>query len=324
MDFQISLIQTFQASAPALGGLMQGIASLGQAELYLLFIPMVLWCFDRTLGLRLLVFLSVSGAINEALKIFFHAPRPYWISRDVTAYTSMTSFGLPSGHAQNAVVFFGSIAAFFRKWWVGIACIIIIFFIGLSRIYQAVHFPTDIIAGWGIGILLLLGLLYLEKPVLERTRGRSFLVQILMAFGFSLLLIGITSIALFVTGPWQVPAEWSIQAVAHTGVPIDPFVHKDTWITAGLIFGGLSGSLLCSRRFPFSIRSSASRMAARYLLGIVILFFIWISLSSLAALPGNFGYLMSYLQAALAGFWLTAGAPALFLYTGLAHPEQPS
>jgi membrane-associated phospholipid phosphatase len=324
MDFQISLIQTFQTSAPSLGGLMQGITFFGQPEFYLLFIPLILWCFDRSLGLRLLIVLSVSGAINEALKIFFHAPRPYWISPDVTAYTSMTSFGLPSGHAQNAVVFFGSIAAFARKWWIGIACIVIIFFISLSRIYQAVHFPTDIIAGWGIGILLLLGLLYLEKPVLERTRGRSFPALVIMAFGFSLLLIGITSIALFVTGPWQVPAEWSIQAVAHTGVPLDPFAHKDTWMTAGLIFGGLSGSLLCSRRFPFSIRSSAIRMAARYLLGIVILFLIWISLSGLAALPGNAGYLMTYIQAALAGFWLTAGAPALFLVTGLAHPEQHS
>jgi len=322
MDFQISLIQAFQTSAPSLGGLMQGITFFGQPEFYLLFIPLILWCFDRTLGLRLLIILSASSAINEALKIVFHAPRPYWISPEVTAYTSMTSFGLPSGHAQNAVVFFGSIAAFFRKWWIGIACIVIIFVISLSRIYQAVHFPTDIIAGVGIGILLLLGFLYLEKPVLERTRGRSFPAQVLLAFGFSLLLIGITSIALFVTGPWQVPAEWSIQAMAHTGVPLNPFAHKDTWMTAGLIFGGLSGGLLCSRRFPFRIRSSTVRMAARYLLGIVILVLIWISLSGLAALSGNAGYLMTYIRAALAGLWLTAGAPALFLYTGLAYPEQ--
>jgi len=319
MDYQIAVIHAFQVSCPGLGGLMQAAAFLGQPEFYLLVIPLILWCYDRSLGLRLLIFLSVSGAISDSLKILFHAPRPYWISPEVTAYTGMVSFGMPSGHAQNSVVLFGAIAATVRKWWIWFACIILILMIGMARVYQAVHFPLDIIAGWGIGVLLLAGLLYLEKPILQRVHGRSFLVQILLAFGLSLLFIGITGAAHQVIGSWQVPAEWSLQALARTGVPIDPLALKDTFVTAGLIFGGLSGALVSVRRFPFSTGSSPGRMAARYIVGIAILFVIWGALAVAAAWPGTGGCLMSYLRAVLAGFWITAGAPALFIRTGLAR-----
>ena len=146
---------------------MQIVAFLGQPEFYLLFIPLIFWCYDKILGLRLAIFLSISGALNDTLKIICHSPRPYWVTPDVKAFTSMSSFGMPSAHAQNALVFFGCIAATLRKKWIWILCIAIIILIGIARVYQAVHFPLDIITGWIVGLVILLLFLRFETPVVK-------------------------------------------------------------------------------------------------------------------------------------------------------------
>jgi len=317
MDLQIAFIRSFQAQLPDLGGFFTAIAFFGMPEFYLLFIPLVLWCYDRTLGLRLLVFLSISGAIADALKILFHAPRPYWISPEVKAYAAMGSFGLPSAHAQNAVVFFGAIGEALRKWQVWIACIVLMLLIGLARVYQAVHFPTDVLAGWGIGLLLLVCLVRLEKPARDLAGRWSRPVQVLMALCLSLAFIAITGLFLLLAGSWQIPAAWPALALAQAGVPIDPLVPKDTLVAAGLIFGALAGSIACPDRIASASGGTVGRMAARYLLGILVVFAIWIALSGLSALPGFPGYAASYGRAVLAGLWITWVAPALFIRFGL-------
>ncbi|MFA4875931.1 MAG: phosphatase PAP2 family protein [Methanoregula sp.] len=322
MDHQIAFIQAFQAELPGLGGFFSAIAFLGMPEFYLIFIPLVLWCYDRALGLRLIAFLSISSATGDALKILFHAPRPYWISSGVTAHASMGSFGFPSSHAQNAVVFFGTIAATVRKWWVWITCILLMILIGLARVYQGVHFPTDILAGWGIGIVLLVCFLYLEKPARIWTNRQSTSLRILLAFCLSLALIGITGLFLFVTGSWQMPSSWATLALAQTGVPVDPFMPKDTVTTAGLLFGALAGAIVCPGRIASASGGSYGRIAARYLIGIVIVLLIWAALSGPAALPGIPGYLMIYCRSTLAGIWIVLGAPALFARAGLFGPAQ--
>jgi len=66
----------------------------------------------------------------------------------------------PSGHATVSAVVYLTIGALlaaasdrlrFRFFYIGVA-VILTLLIGLSRIYLGVHYPTDVIAGWSIGI----------------------------------------------------------------------------------------------------------------------------------------------------------------------------
>jgi undecaprenyl-diphosphatase len=46
-------------------------------------------------------------------------------------------------------------ASLIKHPWAWVAAIFVIFMIGLSRLYLAVHFPHDVFAGWVLGALAL-------------------------------------------------------------------------------------------------------------------------------------------------------------------------
>jgi membrane-associated phospholipid phosphatase len=108
---------------------------LGQEDFFFLVMPALLWCVDSQLGLRVGVYLALSAGMNSLFKFAFHAPRPYWVDGGVRLLGGAeSSFGMPSGHAQNAVVVWGMLAAHLRRKWGWVVAGLLIFFIGVSRI----------------------------------------------------------------------------------------------------------------------------------------------------------------------------------------------
>src|SRR3972149_4161143 len=102
LQLQIGITIAFQQ----LGGLaavMRAFAFLGQEEFFLFALPVVYWCVDAGTGGRLGGLLVLGNSVNVLLKLAFHLPRPYWLDSRVQALATETSYGLPSGHAQNAV-----------------------------------------------------------------------------------------------------------------------------------------------------------------------------------------------------------------------------
>jgi len=102
--------------------------------------------------LFVLLTVGVGNGLNQLLKRIFSRPRP-------EIEDQLTSFSFPSGHAQISVMFFLTLAYLISKWlknkgWKFITysvMLVLIFFIGLSRIAEGHHYATDVIAGWSIG-----------------------------------------------------------------------------------------------------------------------------------------------------------------------------
>ena len=100
----------------------------------------------------------VSTILNNVLKIIFRVNRPEHY-RFITA----GGFSYPSGHAMASMTFYGFFIIFVinsnldkkYKYILSIIIFIFILFIGLSRIYLGVHYPSDIIGGWLISFILL-------------------------------------------------------------------------------------------------------------------------------------------------------------------------
>ncbi len=126
---------------------MEIFSFFGNEYFFLILLPALYWCLEATIGLRVGLILLLSTSVNDALKMAFHGPRPYWLSPEVIRYASETSFGAPSGHAQIAIGVWGMLAASLRKWWGWLIAILIILLIGISRLYLGVHFPHDVILG---------------------------------------------------------------------------------------------------------------------------------------------------------------------------------
>jgi len=110
----------------------------------------------RRIAFETVIIAIVSFGVLSVLKHYFHIDRPYVIDPRVIAYDHDDSFALPSGHALMSVVILGWVALRHPKshtvWW-GAAFLALV--IGWSRVYLGVHYPSQVIAGWIVGILIL-------------------------------------------------------------------------------------------------------------------------------------------------------------------------
>jgi undecaprenyl-diphosphatase len=104
------------------------------------------------------VLLATAGlggaALNQLIKLLVHRVRPDQVGRLVT----VQGFSFPSGHAMMSFCFYVTLAYLLvasRPTGVRIAAVVValvfVGLIGLSRIYLAVHYTSDVIGGFTAG-----------------------------------------------------------------------------------------------------------------------------------------------------------------------------
>ena len=165
IDSSIAFIIAIQGMGEWLITPMRFFSNLGTENFFFIVLPLIYWCIDAALGLRVGFILTISGTLNYATKLLFASPRPYWVSSHIKGLWPEASFGLPSNHAQLGMSVWGIIAVHIRERWAWISAAIVIFLIGFSRIYLGSHFPHDVILGWLFCGLILYAFMKLEKPV---------------------------------------------------------------------------------------------------------------------------------------------------------------
>ena len=102
-------------------------------------------------GLRVLIGTVVAGGVTVVLKRLVRRPRPQGTRGGLYARHDHHSF--PSGHAVRGATTVVLLAPLFTPWgWVALPGWA--FLVGLARIALGVHYPTDIVGGWGIGAVV--------------------------------------------------------------------------------------------------------------------------------------------------------------------------
>jgi hypothetical protein len=301
------------------------LSFLGTEQFFMLFMPALYWCVDSALGLRMGLALSVSNCLNAVLKLVFHQPRPFWYSDQVQAKALETSFGIPSGHAQNAAAVWGTLAANLKRGWVWILCLLIIFLIGLSRLYLAVHFPTDVVLGWLIGFFIVWLFVRFERPFLGWFNRFNVPGQLGIVFGISLSFILLGVLARWLLADWQIPPVW-LENFARNfpdEPPLNPIDLSGLISTAGVLFGFSSGAILVFAGSGFDAGGLAWKRILRYVLGLVGVMVLYLGLDIL--FPEGEDWLaltFRYLRYAITGFWVTGLAPLIFVRLKLAEPRR--
>jgi membrane-associated phospholipid phosphatase len=318
----IQIILWIQSLGTWLTPIMKFFSFLGNTEFYLLVAPAILWCIDARLGLRLGLFLMIGGMVNSALKVAFHGPRPYWYTSKVNVIgSSENSFGVPSGHAQNGVVVWGTLADRIKHRVAWIIAIVVMFMIGISRIYLAVHFPHDVLIGWLFGAIMVWLLLRLERPASSWLKHYQIGIQLFLIFLFSLFLILIVIIAQLSLRGWSLPLDWINNA--HLAFPkenpVNPLSYHNFLTSTGAFFGLAAGWIWISNLGGFSTNGPWLQRLLRYIFGLIGVLILYLGLGSLFPDSETFiSYLIRYLRYALIGFWISGFAPWLFVKLKLA------
>ncbi len=121
----------------------------------------------KTAGIPFAVTSLTSTLIYKLIKSTFQRPRPDLMYRII----EQGGFSFPSGHSMNCMVCYGILIYLIRRnvkdkkaanLLTGI-CAGLIVLIGISRVYVGVHFPTDIIGGWSLGISVLAAAILIQE-----------------------------------------------------------------------------------------------------------------------------------------------------------------
>jgi membrane-associated phospholipid phosphatase len=166
-------------TSPAITRIMRMISFLGKhsflipANILLLLIFILLK--EKWWTIRVAVVSVTSLGVMSLLKNLFQRIRP-----DDPLVDGITNYGFPSGHGMMAIAFYGLLAG-----WIAVTVenkllrrsviaflILLVLMIGYSRIYLRVHYATDVLAGFCVGIIWLTFCLWIVKQFSNRHRSK--------------------------------------------------------------------------------------------------------------------------------------------------------
>jgi undecaprenyl-diphosphatase len=144
---------------PAVVAALKGVSMAGGRSwlIPLVVVVVVLLLIRRRRRLALYLAITGLGAVllDPSLKALVGRLRP--VVADPVAHGGGNSF--PSGHTLGSTIVYGALTLVFLslargrwRWWLVGAAALLVFAIGLSRIALGVHFLSDVLAGWALGL----------------------------------------------------------------------------------------------------------------------------------------------------------------------------
>lgn len=134
---------------------MPYVSSLARHGEFWILLALILLCFKKTRKAGVAMGLAMAFGFlvgNIGLKNIIARTRPYDMVKVEVLVKHLSDFSFPSGHTL--VSFNAALALhhYHRRW--GVAAILLATVIALSRLYLFVHYPTDVVAGFLLALLL--------------------------------------------------------------------------------------------------------------------------------------------------------------------------
>lgn len=115
---------------------------------------------DKKVGLFIPINLALSAGLNHLIKSFIKRPRPDIIYHLI----KQGGWSFPSGHAMVSLSFYGFLIYLVIKYikkrnlrdFLVVILSLIIIFVGFSRIYLGVHYTSDVLGGYTLGIMYMM------------------------------------------------------------------------------------------------------------------------------------------------------------------------
>jgi len=281
LELGIDIIHWLEAfRSPLLNQFFFVVTDIGSTAGYLAMLPILWWAFSWKLGARLFVALVLSIYINTLIKDLVSLPRPF-VYADIANLRAPGEFSFPSGHAQQAAVFFGLLALHFKKRWFTTVAALTVFLVGFSRVYLGAHFPSDVLAGWSLGAAIAWGYARWSETLAEKAARLSLNAQVLLVICVPIALA---------------------------------FLHpsRNTALAMGGLAGALGGLVFAYHQGLYQEGMQARSRRAWLVVGLLGLPLIYFALRLLS--PGQdsvYYYLYLWLRFATIGLWVSFLVPRI-------------
>lgn len=313
-DFSLEVTRWLQENYPQLESFFLILSEIGRFEFYLAIISLIYWSIEKFFGRSLAYILAFSFAINGIIKHLIRDFRPYWLDSALGLSEEM-SYGVPSGHAQAATVFYGFLALWLRRGWAWILAISMILLMAISRVYLGVHDIEDVLAGILIGILILIGYYLWQRYLADRFANRILGQRLLFAILVPVLLVIAYAGLLIILGQPNYDVAWS-EYIDEA----EKASFEDLAAEFGILLGLGVGFILEVSRVRFMVHGPLWKRITRYLVGLVGTVIIWFGLDMIFPKePLALGVPLRILQAFLMAIWISYYAPWVFVKLRLAE-----
>ncbi len=176
IDILIFYLININMQNPVFDIVMPFISSIGYFSIWIL-VCILLFVFGgkkgRNVAIVCIVALVFGYYLTEILKYIVARPRPYAMLDGVRILTSIDGSSWPSGHTVASFIGAIIIGRSYSFNFKGKKCkliyplLIFAFLVGFSRIYNGVHYPSDVISGALIGIFCALLILRIENDIIK-------------------------------------------------------------------------------------------------------------------------------------------------------------
>jgi membrane-associated phospholipid phosphatase len=314
LDFGTGATTWLQENYPQLEAFLKLVSQFGLAEFYLAVIPLIYWCIEKRLGRNLSYLVTFASLLNGMIKHIFRDPRPYWHNPAV-GLSEEVSYGFVSGHTQGATVAYLTLALWIRKRWMWLLAGLIILLMSLSRVYLGVHDIPDVIGGFLLGLLVVVGYLfwgrYLEERYAKRILGQRLLLALIIPFLLGLIYLG----AMLLVGRPDEGVAWASFIDPAEQKSIEEFTRNFS-----ALIGLTIGFIFEASRIRFLVAGPAWKRAARFLLGISVTFVLWAGLGEIFPRdPLEIAIPLRAVRYFLASLWVSYYAPLAFVRLRLAE-----
>ena len=289
-------LQSFQSDG--LTTVMRFFSFLGTEYFYMLLLPFLYWTISKRWGAMVAFSLIFASYLSSFIKWVFNLPRPP--SPPVEKLWTETSPSFISGHATTAMAVWGTLAVLVHRIWFWILAVLLIFFIGFSRLYLGVHYPADVIGGWVTGLIVAWGVLALAPRLESTVLGWSTGKMLIAALALSLIMV-------LIHPRWQEENLWPAPNAVQLG---------------GLLFGMLAGLVWDVKSLHFHVSGPWSKRVLRLLVGLAVLVVFYVGpkllLDQLSITSFTVEQSLRFLRYALVGFTVSGLMPWLFAKVRLA------